>query len=251
MLEIKNIKLKLGKFCLRNVNINIKAGEYFVILGPSGAGKTVLLETIAGLYPPDKGSIYYNKRNLLKLSPEKRNVGFVYQNYELFPHMTVKDNITFGPKIRKVSKSVIEEKLCILVSMLKIDHLLDRYPARLSGGEKQRVALARALIISPEILLLDEPMSALDMNIKLKLQQEIKNIHKRLKTTVIHVTHDVDEAVYLSDRIGVMDEGRLLSTCDSRNIYNEGDALFLKETLEIQEERRKENGLIFGFTKQI
>ncbi len=249
MLEIKNLKLNLGQFSLNDINIKIESGEYFVMLGPSGSGKTVLLETIAGLYKPDEGSIHYNNRNLVSLPPEKRNIGFVYQNYELFPHMTVRDNIIFGLKVRKISEDIINEKLHVLVSMLKISHLLHRYPNKLSGGEKQRVALARALIISPEILLLDEPMSALDMTIKLSLQKEIKAIHKELKTTVFHVTHDIEEAVYLSDKIGIMKGGRLLEVLNSNNAYEVREYPFLNEVFKIQKERWTENGLLYRFVE--
>ncbi len=220
MLEIKDIKLKLGRFALNNIDLKINIGEYFVILGPSGAGKTVLLETIAGLYTPDKGYILYNKDDMVLLPPEKRDIGFVYQDYELFPHMTVEDNIIFGLKIRKMDKSIIAEKLYKLVSMLKIEHLLKRYPSKLSGGEKQRVALARAIIISPKILLLDEPLSALDIMIKPTLQQEIKNIHKEFVPTIIHVTHDIGEAIFLADRIGIMNDGNLLKVFEREEIDN-------------------------------
>ncbi len=219
MLEIKDIKLKLGRFALNNIDLKINIGEYFVILGPSGAGKTVLLETIAGLYTPDKGYLH-NNNDILLLPPEKRDIGFVYQDYELFPHMTVEDNIIFGLKIRKMDKKIISEKLYKLVSMLKIEHLLKRYPSKLSGGEKQRVALARAIIISPKILLLDEPLSALDIMIKPTLQQEIKNIHKEFVPTIIHVTHDIDEAIFLADRIGIMNDGNLLKVFEKEEIDN-------------------------------
>lgn len=223
MLEIKNIQLKLGRFVLNNIDLKINLGEYFVILGPSGSGKTVLLETIAGLYTPDSGKILYNKNDIILLPPEKRDIGFVYQDYELFPHMTVEDNIIFGLKIRGMNKKIISEKLYKLVSMLKIEHLLKRYPNKLSGGEKQRVALARAIIISPKILLLDEPLSALDIMIKPILQQEIKNIHKEFKSTIIHVTHDIEEAIFLADRIGIMSDGNLLKVLDSDEISNRLD----------------------------
>ncbi|MCQ4922446.1 ATP-binding cassette domain-containing protein [Tissierella carlieri] len=223
MLEIKNIQLKLGRFVLNNIDLKINLGEYFVILGPSGSGKTVLLETIAGLYTPDSGKILYNKNDIILLPPEKRDIGFVYQDYELFPHMTVEDNIIFGLKIRGMNKKIISEKLYKLVSMLKIEHLLKRYPNKLSGGEKQRVALARAIIILPKILLLDEPLSALDIMIKPTLQQEIKNIHKEFKSTIIHVTHDIEEAIFLADRIGIMSDGNLLKVLESDEISNRLD----------------------------
>lgn len=229
MLEIKNIRLELGKFTLNDLELEINLGEYFVILGPSGSGKTVLLETIAGLYTPDKGDILYNKEDIVCLAPEKRDIGFVYQNYELFPHMTVKDNITFGLKIRGTKKNDISKKLKRLVSILKIEHLLERYPKKLSGGEKQRVALARALIISPRILLLDEPLSALDVMIKSELQKEIKNIHNEFKPTIIHVTHDIEEAIFLADRIGIMKDGNILEVLDLDSIGDELNSSFISK----------------------
>lgn len=229
MLEIKKIRLELGKFTLNDLELEINLGEYFVILGPSGSGKTVLLETIAGLYTPDKGAILYNKKDIVCLAPEKRDIGFVYQNYELFPHMTVKDNITFGLKIRGTKKNYIIKKLKRLVSIFKIEYLLERYPRKLSGGEKQRVALARALIISPRILLLDEPLSALDVMIKSELQKEIKNIHNEFKPTIIHVTHDIEEAIFLADRIGIMKDGNILEVLDFESMGDELNSSFISK----------------------
>lgn len=210
MLNINNLYLQLGEFQLKNIHLDIKDEEYFVLLGPSGAGKTVMLETIAGLYKKTKGQVLFNSSDLLKLPPEEREIGFVYQRYELFPHMTVKDNIIFGMRIKKINKKIIERELSKLVHLLGIEHLLKRYPVNLSGGEQQRVALARALIISPKILLLDEPLSALDQLNKESLKKELKNIHENFKTTIIHVTHDLDEALFLADKIGIMLNGELL-----------------------------------------
>lgn len=210
MLNINNLYLQLGEFQLKNIYLDIKDEEYFVLLGPSGSGKTVMLETIAGLYKKTKGQVLFNNADLLKLPPEEREIGFVYQRYELFPHMTVKDNITFGMRIKKINKKIIERELSKLVHLLGIEHLLKRYPVNLSGGEQQRVALARALIISPKILLLDEPLSALDQLNKESLKKELKKIHENFKTTIIHVTHDLDEALFLADKIGIMLNGELL-----------------------------------------
>ncbi len=218
MLKIKDLNLNLGKFNLKNLNLNIGLGEYIVILGSSGSGKTVLLETIAGLYTPSQGKIIYKDKDMTSLEPENRDIGFVYQNYELFPHMTIEENICFGLKIRRKPKYYIKEKLDKLVDMLKIGHLLERYPSKLSGGEKQRVALARALIISPRILLLDEPLSALDMIIKLDLQKEIKKIHRELKPTIIHVTHDIEEALFLADKIAIMKDGKLIDILEVKTL---------------------------------
>lgn len=215
MFIIKDLNLRLGQFCLKNVNLKIKKGEYFVLLGPSGAGKTVLLETIAGRYKPVSGEILFNGKNLIPLLPEERKIGFVYQQYELFSHMTARENIIFGLKIRKQSNDIIVKKLKNLVELLNIGHLLERYPKNLSGGEQQRVALARAFIISPDILLLDEPMSALDPVTKSKLLRELKEIHDLYNFTVIHVTHDINEALYLFDeKLGIMNDGEIVQTGD-------------------------------------
>lgn len=210
MLEMKNITLKLPGFSLQNIELKIGNGEYFVLLGSSGSGKTVFLETIAGMYRPN-GEINYNNKNLLDEEIEKREVGFVYQDYELFPFLNVWDNIAFGLKNKKLRKSIIKEKVEEYSKIFKVNHLLKRYPENLSGGERQRVALARALVISPKILLLDEPLSALDKMNKDILIKELKNINNMFQITVIHVTHDMEEAIYLADNIGIMKNGILKS----------------------------------------
>ncbi len=219
MLKLQNVYKQLGEFHLKDINLEINSGEYFVILGPTGTGKTVVLELIAGMYHPDRGEIYFENENWLNTCPEHRGIGFVYQDYELFPHLTVKENIIFGLKIRKYSSTVINKKLNEMVEMFGIGHLLDRYPSTLSGGEQQRTALARALITSPKILLLDEPLSALDPRSKEVFQQELKRIHQTLKTTTLHVTHDFNEAMYLADRIGVMRNGEIAQVGTPEEIF--------------------------------
>jgi len=219
VLKLQNVYKQLGEFHLKDINLEINSGEYFVILGPTGTGKTVVLELIAGMYHPDRGEIYFENENWLNTCPEHRGIGFVYQDYELFPHLTVKENIIFGLKIRKYSSTVINKKLNEMVEMFGIGHLLDRYPSTLSGGEQQRTALARALITSPKILLLDEPLSALDPRSKEVFQQELKRIHQTLKTTTLHVTHDFNEAMYLADRIGVMRNGEIAQVGTPEEIF--------------------------------
>lgn len=209
MIHLVNLSKHLGNFTLSNVNLTVQENEYFIILGPTGAGKTVLLETIAGMHQPDSGEIWINGHNITHQYPEERNIGFVYQDYLLFPHLKVKDNILFGLKIRRVPPHTMQRALEQMVALLKIEHLLDRFPGTLSGGEQQRVALARALITSPRVLLLDEPLSALDPPTREEFQNDLKRIHQYAKTTTLHITHDFDEALVLADRIGIIYNGQL------------------------------------------
>lgn len=210
MLNLSQLSVQVGGFELTDVNLEIADGEYFVILGASGAGKTVLLETIAGRYRPKSGRIEMGGRDISLLPPEKRDIGFVYQNYELFPHMTVEQNIAFGLTCRKCPKPERRERARAMMELLSIGALKDSYPSTLSGGEKQRVALARSLIVSPKLLLLDEPLSALDYVTKQHVKGTVKQLHRKFSPTVIHVTHDIEEALYFADRIGIV-KGRTLT----------------------------------------
>ena len=209
MLELQSISKSLGSFAMSDVSMKIGDGEYFVLLGPSGAGKSVLIEIIAGLIKPDNGCILSNNKDITFEQPETRGFAVVYQNYSLFPHLTVRQNITYGPRATGCDSTRIKARLSTLAEMLQIAELLSRQPATLSGGEQQRVALARALIVEPKLLLLDEPLSALDINTRLRMRKELKRINRELGISVLHVTHDPEEAMVLADQICVMLDSKI------------------------------------------
>ncbi len=194
-----------------NVSLKVREGEYFVVLGPTGAGKTVLVECIAGIHKPPRGEIYLDGERIDHLKPEERGIGYVPQDYALFPHMTVKDNIAFGLRIRRIPISHIEERVESLANLLRINHLLHRYPQTLSGGEKQRVALARALAINPRLMLLDEPLSALDEQTREELCRELKRIHRETGMMIIHISHNLEETFSLADRVCILNEGKVMA----------------------------------------
>ncbi|MCK4320074.1 ATP-binding cassette domain-containing protein, partial [Candidatus Bathyarchaeota archaeon] len=221
MITLEKVSHEWGDFTLKNVTLSVNEGEYFVILGPTAAGKTLILETIAGFYIPREGDIFLNEKNITHIPPEKRNIGFVYQDYSLFPHMTVEENIAFGLKMRKIPKREIETRVQNVMDSMHISQLKERFPSTLSGGEQQRVALARALVIDPDILLLDEPLSALDPRTQESLREELKRIHKVRGTTTIHVTHDQDEALTLADRIAVIMNGKVVQVDAPYKVFNE------------------------------
>jgi len=185
------------------------------------------LETIAGLYPAQGGEIWLNGREITRLEPEKRGISFVYQDYVLFPHLSVRENIAFGLRRGKVGKKEAQDRVEWVVGLLGVSHLLDRKPDTLSGGEQQKVALARALIVSPEVLLLDEPVSALDPQTREGVQHELRQIHDRMQTTVIHVTHDFEEAIALGDRIAVLGEGRIQQVGTAEQVFRQPNSEFV------------------------
>ncbi|MBN2076611.1 MAG: ATP-binding cassette domain-containing protein [Dehalococcoidales bacterium] len=234
MIRIENITKNFGDFSLKDVSLDIADGEYMVILGPTGAGKTILLEIIAGIYRPEKGRMYRNDVDITDLPPRMRNTGMVYQDYMLFPHLSVKRNINFGLKPKKLGVRETGSKLDQLAELLGISHLLERYPGTLSGGEKQRVAIARALIIEPEILLLDEPLSALDDETKDRLQDELRRIHTVMHTTMLHVTHSFNEAFLLGSRMAVMNKGEIIQVGEPEDVFRKPNSRFVAEFLGVR-----------------
>jgi len=220
VLRAEGITKDWKEFHLREVTFEVKEGEHFIILGPSGAGKTVLLEIIAGIIEPDAGRVYLNGRDVTELPPEKRGLAYVPQNYALFPNMSVYDNIAFGLKVRKVPKPEIERKVGGVSRVLGIEHLLPRKPRTLSGGEQQRVALARALVVEPPLILLDEPFANLDVQTRAKLLAEMKRWRRELGFTALHVTHSFEEAISLGDRVGVMLDGKLVQVGKVKDVFS-------------------------------
>jgi len=206
-------------------------GEYFCILGPSGCGKTTLLRLIAGFEEPDAGEIFLEGKNLDGTPPEYRNVNIMFQNYALFPHMTVYENIAFGLRMKKFANAVIQTRVKEALEMVNLGIYSDRYPQQLSGGERQRVALVRALVNRPAVLLLDEPLGALDQNLRMDMQVELKKIQCESGITFLHVTHDQDEALTMSDRLAIMKNGRFVQVGPPQNLYNEPLNRFAAEFL--------------------
>ncbi len=231
MLRVENVSKDWKDFHLREISLDVRKEEYFIILGPSGAGKTVLLEIIAGIIEPDSGRIYLSGADVTDWPPEKRGLAYIPQNYALFPNMSVFNNIAFGLKVRRLPKAEIEKRVKEIAEVLGISHLLHRKPRTLSGGEQQRVAIARALVVEPPLILLDEPFANLDVQTRGRLISEMKHWRKELGFTALHVTHSFEEAVGLGDRVGVMLDGRLVQVGSVREVFskpaNEEVARFL------------------------
>lgn len=230
-LRLEDIEFKQDDFRLYIPFLEAKQGEFLTLLGPSGCGKTTTLRIIAGFEKPDKGRVYFDDTVVNDVPPYERNIGIVFQDYALFPHMTVYDNISFGLKLRKLPKEEIRRRVSWALELVGLKGFEDRYPEQLSGGQQQRVALARALVIEPQLLLLDEPLSNLDAKIRERLRGEVKRIQKELGITTIYVTHDQEEAMAISDRIAVMSVGRIEQVGNPLDLYynpkNEFVAKFL------------------------
>jgi iron(III) transport system ATP-binding protein len=208
-----------GVSAVDGANLDVGDGELFTLLGPSGCGKTTLLRLLAGFYTPDGGEIWFGERRVDGLRPYERNIGMVFQNYALWPHMTVQANVAYGLKLRKLAGATIASRVADGLQKVNLTGLEQRYPGQLSGGQQQRVALARALVLGPDILLLDEPLSNLDAKIRVQVRTEIRKLQKDLGITTVYVTHDQEEALSLSDRVAVMREGRVLQVAPPKELY--------------------------------
>ena len=217
---IKDAVKRYGDFtALNGVSLNIKEGEFFTLLGPSGCGKTTLLRMIAGFNSIEAGDFYFGEKRINDVAAHKRDIGMVFQNYAIFPHLTVKENVAYGLKARKVGKKEMDERVAEALELVQIAHLADRKPNELSGGQQQRVALARAFVIEPSVLLMDEPLSNLDAKLRVQMRTVIKKLQRRLGITTIYVTHDQEEALAISDRIAVMKDGNIMQIGTPGEIY--------------------------------
>ena len=235
MIQIENLKkvYNNGYEALKSINLEINDGELICLLGPSGCGKTTILNLLAGLLDPTDGDIKFDKESVIDKHPKDRNIGLVFQNYALYPHMTVFENMAFGLKLRKVNKKEIEQKvneaaeILGLTEYLGIEELANKKPGEMSGGQQQRVAITRALVQNPKILLLDEPLSNLDARLRLKIREEIRRLVKEIGITTVFVTHDQEEALSISDRIVLMNEGIVQQFDVPQNLYLEPSNLFV------------------------
>jgi ABC-type sugar transport system ATPase subunit len=227
MIKLLDVCLDLGQFALKHVSLEVQKGDYFMLVGPTGAGKTVLLESIAGLHRIKAGQIWLDGLRVNNLEPEDRGITLVYQDCALFPHMSVAENINFGLRVRRKTVAEINTERKWIVDLLGLGPLLSRKPNNLSGGEKQKVSLARSLVIRPRLLLLDEPLSALDWQVRQDLQQELKRLHQILGITVIHVTHDFEEALALGGHMAVIEGGQIKQTGTPEEIFRQPGSEFV------------------------
>lgn len=233
IIEVKNFTMHLGNFKLQNINLDIKKNEIFAILGKTGSGKTVLLESVAGFYKGRTGDIYVDGKKISETPLEKRRIGFVYQDFGLFPHMTAFGNISYGLKMQNMHKAQRHKIVQETADLLSIGHILDQYPGTLSGGERQRTALARALVLNPKVLLMDEPFSSLDPITKQAMYKQIKQIHKIFGCTILFVTHDFIEAQTMADRVGIMSNGELKTIRNKMDLFKKTNDMELNQFLGI------------------
>ena len=229
-ISIADVTKKYGEnFALNHVTLDIKSGEFMTLLGPSGSGKTTLLMVLAGFTRPDFGSIKFGDNEIIRMPPHERNVGMVFQNYALFPHMNVDENVGFPLKLRKVDKTSMAHRVEQALELVELGGFGDRHIDQLSGGQKQRVALARAIVFEPRILLMDEPLSALDKKLREHMQIELRKLHEKLGMTTVYVTHDQREALTMSDRIAVINHGELMQLDSPEAIYNHPENKFVAD----------------------
>jgi spermidine/putrescine ABC transporter ATP-binding subunit len=225
--DIQHVSKRYGSFAaLDNVTITFNDGEFFGLLGPSGSGKTTLLRSIAGFIVPDEGSISFDGERVESVPVHRRAIGMVFQSYALFPHLTIADNIGFGLDVRSTPREDIKKRVAEMLALVRLSGLEGRYPKQLSGGQQQRVALARALITRPKVLLLDEPLGALDRRLRQEMQVELRDIQRESGVTAIFVTHDQEEALTLSDRIAIIDQGRLIQVDAPQTVYERPANIF-------------------------
>lgn len=229
MIRVEDLNINLPGFNLTDINLSIGENEFFILMGPTGAGKTVLLEAIAGLVPIRSGRIVIGETEITRLPPEKRGISIVYQDYALFPHLTVKENITYGLHFHRLDKGQAEKRLDRFLELLNLFYLQERLPTNLSGGERQRVALARALMVDPRVLLLDEPLSALDPAFREEVRNALKRLHQSSSTTFLMVTHDFAEALSLAGQAAIMNNGRIVQIGDVTEIFEKPESPFVAD----------------------
>jgi spermidine/putrescine transport system ATP-binding protein len=228
LIEFRGVEKTFGTdFSLARLDLTIGNGEFLTLLGPSGCGKTTILRILSGFISPDKGELYIGGKYMNDIPPERRQVNTVFQNYAIFPHMTVRENIAFGLRMRKCSREEIRTRVDEALKMVHLEDHADRRPGQLSGGQQQRVAIARAVVNKPLVLVLDEPFSALDSKLRRSMQSEIKRLQRRLGITFVFVTHDQEEALAMSDRVVVMNEGSIVQTGTPSEIYEEPESLYV------------------------
>ncbi len=231
MIQIRHISKAWSSFALRDIDLGVERGEYLLILGPTGAGKTLLMETIAGHHQPDAGRIWLDGRDVTDLPPEKRGIGFLYQDCWLFPNMSVAKNICFGLRFQRMPKAEQRHRLQELSGLLRIEHLLSRSPVHLSGGERRKVALARALAPKPNVLLLDEPLGTLDQNTRDHIGRELRELHRHMDMTTVHVTHDHGVARSLAHRIAIINEGQIAQIGEVDEVFSAPTSEFVARFL--------------------
>jgi len=254
MIRIEHLNIQLPGFFLQDINLNVDRGEFFALIGPTGAGKTLVLESIVGLVPVTGGRILIDNRDITRLPPEKRKIGIVYQDHALFPHLTVHENILFGLRYHSLNGKEVKNRVDRIIEQLGLTRILKRSIVNLSGGEKQRTALARALAVDPAILLLDEPMSALDPNFREDIREILKTLHSEMGLTLLMVTHDFSEAHLLAERVAVVNSGRIEQVGTVSDVFNRPATEFAARFVgmknifpaEISGDRAEINGLVFS-----